>query len=114
MTHPSALPHQAALDAIDRAHLIHPVSPWRVHEQRGPTVLASGRGAWLTDGNGHELLDAFAGLWCVNVGYGQESVVQAAAEQMRRLPYATGYFHFSNEPAIRLADERVLSARAAA
>ncbi|MDQ0034179.1 adenosylmethionine-8-amino-7-oxononanoate aminotransferase [Variovorax boronicumulans] len=107
MTHPTALPHHAALDAIDRAHLIHPVSPWRVHEQRGPTVLASGRGAWLTDGNGHELLDAFAGLWCVNVGYGQESVVQAAAEQMRRLPYATGYFHFSSEPAIRLAEKLV-------
>ena len=107
MTHPTALPHQAALDAIDRAHLIHPVSPWRVHEQRGPTVLASGRGAWLTDANGRELLDAFAGLWCVNVGYGQESVVQAAAEQMRRLPYATGYFHFSSEPAIRLAEKLV-------
>ncbi|MET3394411.1 adenosylmethionine-8-amino-7-oxononanoate aminotransferase [Variovorax sp. 1140] len=107
MTHPTALPQQAALDAIDRAHLIHPVSPWRVHEQRGPTVLASGEGAWLTDTNGHRLLDAFAGLWCVNVGYGQESVVQAAAEQMRRLPYATGYFHFSSEPAIRLAQKLV-------
>ena len=107
MTHPTALPNHAALDAIDRAHLIHPVAPWRVHEQRGPTVLSSGRGAWLTDANGHELLDAFAGLWCVNVGYGQESVVQAAAEQMRRLPYATGYFHFSSEPAIRLADKLV-------
>lgn len=107
MTHPTALPQQAALDAIDRAHLIHPVSPWRVHEQRGPTVLASGKGAWLTDGNGHQLLDAFAGLWCVNVGYGQESVVQAATEQMRRLPYATGYFHFSSEPAIRLAEKLV-------
>jgi adenosylmethionine-8-amino-7-oxononanoate aminotransferase len=107
MTHPTALPNKAALDAIDRAHLIHPVSPWRVHEERGPTVLASGRGAWLTDANGHELLDAFAGLWCVNVGYGQESVVQAAAEQMRRLPYATGYFHFSSEPAIRLAEKLV-------
>lgn len=107
MTHPTALPQQAALDAIDRAHLIHPVSPWRVHEQRGPTVLASGKGAWLTDTNGHRLLDAFAGLWCVNVGYGQESVVQAATEQMRRLPYATGYFHFSSEPAIRLAQKLV-------
>ncbi|MDR6521157.1 adenosylmethionine-8-amino-7-oxononanoate aminotransferase [Variovorax paradoxus] len=107
MTHSTALPQQAALDAIDRAHLIHPVSPWRVHEQRGPTVLASGEGAWLTDTNGHRLLDAFAGLWCVNVGYGQESVVQAAAEQMRRLPYATGYFHFSSEPAIRLAQKLV-------
>ncbi|HJS04398.1 MAG TPA: aspartate aminotransferase family protein [Variovorax sp.] len=107
MTHPTALPNKAALDALDRAHLIHPVSPWRMHEERGPTVLASGSGAWLTDANGHELLDAFAGLWCVNVGYGQESVVQAAAEQMRRLPYATGYFHFSSEPAIRLAEKLV-------
>jgi adenosylmethionine-8-amino-7-oxononanoate aminotransferase len=87
--------------------LIHPVSPWRKHEQRGATVLTSGRGAWLTDASGRELLDAFAGLWCVNVGYGQESVVQAAAEQMRKLPYATGYFHFGSEPAIRLAAKLV-------
>lgn len=107
MTHPIDLPSHATMDALDRAHLVHPVSPWRTHEQRGPTVLSSGRGAWLTDANGRELLDAFAGLWCVNVGYGQESVVQAAAEQMRRLPYATGYFHFSSEPAIRLADKLV-------
>lgn len=101
------LPQPASLDALDRAHLIHPVSPWRVHEQRGPIVLSSGRGSWLTDIKGNELLDAFAGLWCVNVGYGQESVVQAAAEQLRRLPYATGYFHFSSEPAIRLAEKLV-------
>ena len=107
MNYPAELPQIASLNAIDRAHLIHPVSPWRTHEKRGPTVLSSGRGAWLTDADGKELLDAFAGLWCVNVGYGQESVVQAAAEQMRRLPYATGYFHFSSEPAIRLAAKLV-------
>nr|WP_244959146.1 aminotransferase class III-fold pyridoxal phosphate-dependent enzyme [Novosphingobium marinum] len=51
------------------------------------------------------MIDAFAGLWCVNVGYGHESIVEVAAEQMRRLPYATGYFHFGSEPAIRLAEE---------
>jgi len=89
--------------ALDRAHLIHPVSALRAHERRGATVLESGRGAWLRDRDGNELLDAFAGLWCVNVGYGQQSVVQAAAEQMARLPYATGYFDFASEPAIRLA-----------
>jgi len=107
MTQLTDLPHLASLDAIDRAHLIHPVSPWRTHERRGPNVLSSGRGSWLTDAKGNELLDAFAGLWCVNVGYGQESVVQAAADQMRQLPYATGYFHFSSEPAIRLAEKLV-------
>ena len=107
MTHSAALPTHAALDAIDRAHLIHPVSPWRTHEARGPMVLESAQGVWLKDNNGHRLLDAFAGLWCVNVGYGQESVIQAAADQMRKLPYATGYFHFSSEPAIRLAEKLV-------
>ena len=39
-----------------------------------------------------------AGLWCVNVGYGHDSIVKAAADQMGRLPYATGYFHFGSEP----------------
>lgn len=93
------------LAALDRAHLIHPVSAWRQHEARGPQVLTEARGAWLTDAEGHQLLDAFAGLWCVNVGYGQSSVVRAASEQLQRLPYATGYFGFASEPAIRLAAE---------
>ncbi|KMO11328.1 hypothetical protein QR78_28790 [Methylobacterium indicum] len=88
---------------LDRDHLIHPVISWKGHEARGATVLQSAQGATLTDAEGHTLLDGFSGLWCVNVGYGHESIVEVAAEQMRRLPYATGYFHFSSEPAIRLA-----------
>ena len=94
-----------SLIEIDRSHLIHPVSSFRGHEAHGARILTSGKGMWLKDANGRELLDAFAGLWCVNVGYGQESIVEAAAAQMRQLPYATGYFHFSSEPAIRLAGE---------
>ncbi len=92
---------------IDRDHLIHPVTSFRGHEARGATLLQSGKGMVLTDTDGRELLDAFAGLWCVNIGYGQDSVVEAAAEQMRRLPYATGYFHFGSEPAVRLAERLV-------
>ena len=88
----------------DRNHLIHPVSAYRLHERRGATVLTGGKGMFLTDSEGNTLLDAFAGLWCVNIGYGQDSVVAAAAEQMQRLPYATGYFSFASEPAIRLAE----------
>lgn len=93
-----------SLIEADRRHLIHPVTAWRGHEARGATVLTGGQGMYLTDGDGNQLLDAFAGLWCVNIGYGHESVVEAAAEQMRRLPYATGYFSFASEPAIRLAE----------
>lgn len=94
----------------DRKHLIHPVVNYRDHEARGVTILESGNGAYLRDANGNELLDAFAGLWCVNVGYGQQSVVDAAAKQMARLPYATGYFHFGSEPAIELAEQLVARA----
>ena len=57
----------------------------------------------MTDGTGRELLDAFAGLWCVNAGYGQPSVIAAATAQMQTLSYATGYFGLSAEPTIRLA-----------
>lgn len=99
-------PNRTLVD-IDRDHLIHPVTSFRGHETRGATILQSGKGMWLTDIDGRELLDAFAGLWCVNVGYGQESIVEAAAEQMRRLAYATGYFSFGSEPAILLTEELV-------
>ncbi|WP_066552105.1 aspartate aminotransferase family protein [Croceicoccus bisphenolivorans] len=88
---------------IDRDHLIHPVTPFRGHEQLGVRVLTGGKGMWLTDVNGREVLDAFAGLWCVNAGYGHDSIVEAAAKQMRELPYATGYFSFGAEAPIRLA-----------
>jgi len=92
---------------IDRDHLIHPVTSFRGHEAHGAILLETGKGMWLKDSAGRELLDAFAGLWCVNVGYGHDSIVEAAADQMRRLPYATGYFHFGSEPAVRLAQRLV-------
>lgn len=98
---------QPSLIEIDRKHLIHPVINYRAHEARGTTVLDAGHGAWLRDIDGNEVLDAFSGLWCVNVGYGQASIVEAAARQMTKLPYATTYFHFASEPAIELADKLV-------
>jgi adenosylmethionine-8-amino-7-oxononanoate aminotransferase len=100
------MPIQSLIEA-DRKHLIHPVINYRVHEARGVTVLESASGAFLRDAAGNELLDAFSGLWCVNVGYGQQSIVDAATAQMQKLPYATGYFHFGSEPAIELAQKLV-------
>jgi adenosylmethionine-8-amino-7-oxononanoate aminotransferase len=98
------MPIQSLIEA-DRQHLIHPVINYRAHEARGVTVLESASGAFLRDAAGNELLDAFSGLWCVNVGYGQQSIVEAATAQMKKLPYATSYFHFGSEPAIELAQK---------
>ncbi|RUM22315.1 aspartate aminotransferase family protein [Rhizobium vallis] len=94
-----------SLIELDRAHLVHPVASYRGHEAQGVRVLASAKGATVTDAYGRQLIDGFAGLWCVNAGYGHETIVEAATRQMRDLPYATAYFGLGSEPAIRLAAE---------
>ncbi|MEX0407386.1 aspartate aminotransferase family protein [Aquibium sp. LZ166] len=88
---------------LDRAHLVHPVASWRGHEKAGARLLVSAKGATVTDSEGRALLDGFAGLWCVNAGYGQDHIIEAATRQLRELPYATGYFGLGSEPAARLA-----------
>ncbi len=94
-----------SLIELDRAHLVHPVAAYRTHEKLGVRVLSSASGATVTDATGRQLVDGFAGLWCVNAGYGHDSIVEAAARQMRELPYATAYFGLGAEPGIRLAAE---------
>lgn len=96
-----------ALTELDSQYLVHPVSNFRDHQEKGVKILTSGKGAWLTAADGETYLDAFAGLWCVNIGYGQQRVVEAATRQMTTLPYATGYFGFGSEPAIVLAEKLV-------
>lgn len=93
----------STLVAADRRHWVHPVAPLRQHEARGATVWKSADRVFLTDFEGHRVLDGFSGLWCVNVGYGHRSITEAARRQLEVLPYATGYFHFASEPAIVLA-----------
>jgi L-2,4-diaminobutyrate transaminase len=58
----------------------------------------------LTDLSGRRYLDAVAGLWCVNIGYGRTEVADAMGAQARRLAYYHTYSSMSNEPQIRLAD----------
>ena len=75
-----------SLIELDRAHLVHPVSSYRSHEAMGVRVLKSAKGATVTDATGHTLLDGFAGLWCVNAGYGQDSIVEAARSSCASFP----------------------------
>jgi taurine-pyruvate aminotransferase len=55
--------------------------------RKKPLVIIEGRGCTVVDAEGNEYLDAISGLWCVNVGYGQERLVEAAVGQMRRLAF---------------------------
>ncbi|MCL4465810.1 MAG: aminotransferase class III-fold pyridoxal phosphate-dependent enzyme [Chloroflexi bacterium] len=73
--------------------------------QQRPLVIVSGKGVRVVDSAGREYIDAMAGIWCVNVGYGEERIVRAAAEQMLRLPYTP--LTRPSPPALRLAERLV-------
>jgi len=94
-----------ALDAWDRDHFFHPSTHMGQHA-RGETpnrIIAGGEGVYIVDRDGKRSLDAFAGLYCVNVGYGRKSITDAIAEQAAKLSYYHAYVGHGSEPSIRLA-----------
>jgi L-2,4-diaminobutyrate transaminase len=93
-----------SLHELDKRSLLHPFTSIEGHLERGPRIMVEGEGIRVRDDGGREYIDAMAGLWCVNVGYGRGEIVDAMAEQARRLPYYHAFLGNSNEPAIRLAD----------
>ena len=93
----------AELQALDAAHHMHPFSTQADVAARGARVITSASGVFLRDSEGEEILDAMAGLWCVNVGYGRDELAEAAARQMRELPYYNTFFMTTHIPAIALS-----------
>nr|WP_321509636.1 aspartate aminotransferase family protein [uncultured Celeribacter sp.] len=93
------------LQALDAAHHMHPFTDGDELARKGARIITSAKGVWLTDSEGQEILDAMAGLWCVNIGYGREELVEAAARQMRQLPFYNTFFQTSHVPAIMLAQK---------
>jgi putrescine aminotransferase len=90
--------------AADAAHLLHPFTDHQALAAKGVRVITRGEGVYVWDSEGRKILDAMSGLWCVNVGYGQEALVEAAARQMRTLPYYNAFFQTTTEPATALAE----------
>lgn len=93
----------AELQALDAAHHMHPFTDAPGLEKKGARIITSGKGVWLKDSEGHRILDAMAGLWCVNIGYGRKELAQVAAAQMEELAYYNTFFQTSHVPAIALA-----------
>ena len=69
----------ADYQAMDAAHHWHPFSDMADLNRKGSRVIASAQGVWLTDTDGNRFIDGMSGLWCVNVGYGREEIVEAVA-----------------------------------
>ena len=86
----------------DTEHLIHPLHHQGMHSNG--LVWVRGKGAILEDADGKEYLDGLAGLWNNTAGHGQQTLVDAASQQMATLPYASGYTGSTNPKAIELAE----------
>ena len=92
----------------DLRHHLHPFTDTKsLAEAGGSRIITKAEGIWLTDSEGRQLLDAMAGLWCVNVGYGRAELAEAARSQMLELPYYNTFFKTATPPSIELAETLV-------
>lgn len=82
-------------------HQLHPLQHPNNHTD--PLVIERGEGVYLYTADGRKILDAMAGLWNVNVGYGREELAQAAYDQMKRLAFTSNFAGMTNVPATQLA-----------
>jgi putrescine aminotransferase len=88
----------------DAAHFLHPFTDFKSLAAKGARVITRADNIYLWDSDGEKILDAMSGLWCVNVGYGQHALVDAAARQMAELPFYNAFFQTATPPAIELAE----------
>jgi putrescine aminotransferase len=93
----------AHVQALDSAHFLHPFTDFKDLAARGAKVITRAEGIYIWDSEGHRMLDAMSGLWCVAVGYGRKELADAAHQQMMALPYYNSFFQTTNVPAATLA-----------
>ena len=91
------------IQQLDRDHFIHPFTNHKDLATRGARVIARAEDIYIWDSEGHRLLDAMSGLWCVNAGYGRRELADAAHAQMMTLPFYNSFFQTTNVPAVNLA-----------
>ena len=90
--------------AADSAHYLHPFTDHKSLASKGSRVIERADNIYLWDTDGHRILDAMSGLWCVNVGYGQKDLIDAATRQLTTLPFYNSFFQTATPPAIELAE----------
>ncbi|HEY7852849.1 MAG TPA: aminotransferase [Caulobacteraceae bacterium] len=94
----------AELRRLDVAHHLPAQTDWALQRDNGGSrIITRAEGCVIHDGDGHALLDAMAGLWCVQVGYGRAELADAARDQMLELPYYNTFFKTAAPPTITLA-----------
>ena len=100
------------ISATDREYVFHP-STHLGQFARGEIanrVMTDGKGVYVEDRDGVRTLDGFAGLYCVNIGYGRLEVAEAINEQAKKLAYYHAYVGHSNEQIAKLSERIVTKA----
>ena len=88
----------------DAAHFLHPFTDFKALAGKGSRIITRADNIYLWDSDGHKILDAMSGLWCVNVGFGQRALIDAATRQLSELPFYNAFFQTATPPAIELAE----------
>jgi len=94
-----------ALWRQDLDHYIHPWTDFSTFKEEGSLIMAESEGAYVIDSEGNRYIDGIGGLWCVNIGYANEEMAQAIAEQVRRITYYSTFTHLTTPPAAELASK---------
>lgn len=95
------------LEQSDREHVLHPFTVLKDYSEGktgAPRIVTGGQGIHIFDQNDNDIIDAFAGLYCMNIGYGRQEVAEAIYEQAKTLAYCHTYAQQSSEPLIRLSE----------
>ena len=90
--------------AADAAHFLHPFTDSQSLAKKGVRVITRAENIYVWDSEGQKILDAMSGLWCVNVGYGEPALIEAATKQMKELAFYNAFFQTATPPAIELAE----------
>ena len=100
------------LSQWDHDHFFHPSTHLAQFARRemGNRIITGAEGVHITDREGRTSLDAFAGLYCVNVGYGRTEIAEAIAAQAHELAYYHSYVGHGTEASITLS--RMIAERA--
>lgn len=100
----------AKISEMDRNTVLHPFTQlhdFAAGKAGDPTIVETGKGIRIRDAQGHEYIDGFAGLYCVNIGYGRHEVAEAIARQAYKLAYYHSYAAHTTDELAKLSDRLV-------
>ena len=91
------------LQKLDALHHIHPFTQTELLNREGVRIITRANGIYVWDSEGNKLIDGMAGLWCVQVGYGNKELARAGANALKTLPYYNHFFKTTNPWTVELA-----------